>query len=165
MSRFRFMFITTMMLFVVTAPNASAHHAGLSTHLGPSSWYGGACDKQDNNRSYTGLPHSEPGIALYYLRPFKAYYLLTGPTGRKSVVRHSDKGPAPWTGKLVDLNWTAARAVGFRATSAQCILGYPTGRVVRITRLYHSDRVRYWSRRTVTKLDNRWSNLKRIRTW
>lgn len=154
--------VAAVALLLGAAAPAQAHHEPVTSYFGPSSWYGGLCDGQDNNRSYTGLPNSEPGIALYYVRPFGAYYLLTGPNNRRVVVRHSDKGPAPWTGKLVDLNWTTARALGYHASAKQCIYGYPTWATVRITRLWHAARIRYWARRTATKLDDRWDKIGRV---
>lgn len=154
--------MTAVMLFGTSPAHAQAHRQPVTSYFGPSSWYGGLCDSGDNNSSYSGLPNSEPGIALYYVRPFGAYYLLTGPNNRRVVVRHSDKGPAPSTGKLVDLNWTTAKALGYHASAKQCIYGYPTWAAVRITRLWHSNRVRYWVRKTKTPLDDRWKYLRRI---
>lgn len=162
MTRMTLAVVVLMLLFAGIANDAAAHHSSPTTYTGLSSWYGGPCDHMDNDQPYTGLPNTEPGIALYYLRPFKAFYLLTDSRGHRVVVRHSDKGPAPSTGKLVDLNWTAAAALGYPAPGG-CVGGYPNGRV-RITRLWHSRDVRRWVRRTSTRADDRWRNLYGFRT-
>lgn len=162
MTRLTLTLIVSALLFLGSTESAAAHHSAPTSFSGMSSWYGGPCDHQDNDHSYTGLPNSQPGIALYYLRPFKAFYLLTDSRGRRVVVRHSDKGPAPRTHRLVDLNWTAANALGYPAPGG-CVHGYPNARV-RIMRLWHSRDVRRWSARTRTRADDRWIKMFHFRT-
>ena len=117
---------------------------------GPSSWYGGPCDGQDNNIPAFGPANSQPGIALYRTSSARRPFLLRGPNGRRVVVRHSDFGPAPWTGKVVDVNYTAAAALGYGSPCP----AYPTGAWANVRQLRRGT-VCPNVRRTRTRYDNR----------
>lgn len=122
---------------------------------GRTSWYGGPCDGYDNNRTATGIPNTVPGIALYRRDTFGAWFLLTRPrTGRRVVVRHVDLGPAPWTGKSIDLDPPAAVGLGFSAPGG-CVQAFPTGEVMRATLLTRRQASR-WAKRTRTRVDDLW---------
>lgn len=125
------------------------------TITGRTSWYGGPCDGYDNNSTATGIPNTVPGIALYRRDTFGAWFLLTRPrTGRRVVVRHVDYGPAPWTGKTIDLDPPATVGLGFAAPGG-CVQGFPTGETMRVTMISRRHASR-WARRTVTRVDDRW---------
>ncbi len=69
-------------------------------------------DPGDNNRpAQAGASNNDPGIAVYNRRTLGGYWEVTSPNGKKAVIRQTDLGPAPWTGKKIDLNAVAARDV------------------------------------------------------
>ncbi len=81
---------------------------------GASSWYGGPRDSQDNDRpALAGASNREPGIAVYNRGTLGGYWRVKFPNGRSLTVRQTDIGPAPWTGKKVDVNYTAVKAAGY----------------------------------------------------
>jgi hypothetical protein len=131
---------------------------------GPASWYGGPCDVYDNDIP-RWKPHDKnltPGIAMRNTTwsPL-SLYLLKGPNGRYSVVQHTEDGPALDTGKLVDINFSAAKSLGYAAPSG-CVKGFPTGKNVRVTLLNWRD-ASDWAIKTRTRLDDRWINERRVR--
>ncbi len=122
---------------------------------GRASWYGGPCDGYDNNLTATGIPNTVPGIALYRRDTFGDYFLLTRlATLRRVVVRHVDLGPAPWTSMSIDVDPPATVGLGFRAPGG-CVQAWPTGEVMRATRLTRRQASR-WAKRTRTTVDDRW---------
>lgn len=139
---------------VLTCGITGTANARPLTLTGPSSWYGGPCDKYDNNipKWLPGDRNRTPGIALRRYDTPRRYFLLTlVKTKRKVVVRHSDYGPHGSTGKLVDVNYTAAKGLGYSG----CHDDYPTWAKVRITLLTSKKSVKYWSKKTATRLDDR----------
>jgi hypothetical protein len=94
---------------------------------GASSWYGGPCDSQDNNRTASGIPNTVPGFATRWV-PFRMWFLVTGPNGRRALAMSLERGPASWTGRAIDLNYTLAARLGYRAPGG-CVQGYPNGMV------------------------------------
>lgn len=155
--------IPTWLLAAVCALLMLALYAGLYSALaearvvveGRTSWFGGPCDHSDNNRTATGLANTMPGIALFRRDTFGAWFALRRPrTGRQVVVRHVDLGPAPWTGKRIDLNPVAARGLGFRAPGG-CVQGFPTGERMSVRRVSRREASRL-AARTRTRVDDRW---------
>lgn len=138
-----------VILLVIGLGSASA-----LTFDGKSSWYGGLCDKQDNNIP-AWLPHDKnqtPGIALRRYDTKREYFLLTLlRTKRKVVVRHTDYGPARFTGRAVDVNYTAAQGLGYSG----CHDDYPTDSRVRVTLLKSRKSRHHWVAKTATRLDDR----------
>lgn len=89
---------------------------------GRTSWYGGPRDSQDNDRpALPGASNKNPGIAVYNRRTLGGWWRVVFPNGRSLVLQQTDLGPAPWTGKKVDVNYTAVKAAGYTEGS------YPTG--------------------------------------
>ena len=108
----------------------------------------------DNNITATGIPNTVPGVALFQRWSFTDYFLLTRPrTLRRVVVRHVDYGPAPWTGKTIDLNPPAAEGLGFAAPGG-CVRAFPTGERMRL-RLLSRRKASRWAKRTHTRVDDR----------
>lgn len=122
--------------------------------VGPSSWYGGSCDPHDNNiPAYAPRDANRtPGVAMRTYSTRLKLFLLRGPNGRYVVVQHTDYGPASWTGKLVDLNYTAVMALGY---PGPCAYSYPTGSYVYLRHLNRRG-ASWWAYRTKTKLDDKW---------
>jgi hypothetical protein len=93
-------------------------------------------------------------VAIYRRDTFGAYLVLTRPrTMRRVVVRHVDYGPAPWTGKTLDLNPPAAQGLGFSAPGG-CVRAFPTGEWMR-ARVISRRVASRWAKRTVTRVDDR----------
>lgn len=89
---------------------------------GKTSWYGGPHDSGDNNiPSLPGATNKNPGIAVYSRKTLGGWWRVVFPNGRSLVVQQTDLGPAPWTGKKVDVNYTALRRAGYTEGN------YPTG--------------------------------------
>jgi hypothetical protein len=103
--------------------------AGL-TIAGFSSWYGGPCDGYDNNRTASGMPNTVPGFATRWV-PFGRWFVVTeARSGRRALGMSLERGPAVWTGRVIDLNYTLAGRLGYPLTRGGCVLGYPNGWVV-----------------------------------
>lgn len=118
-----------------------------------SGWYGGPCDNEDNNVP-RWMPHDKnqtPGIALRrYDTPRKFFLLTVKRTNRRVVVRHTDYGPAAWTGRNIDINYTAIRALGYSG----CGYDYNNG-LVKYTLLSGKKKIRHWVWKTKTKADDK----------
>lgn len=130
------------------------------TIAGPSSWYGGPCDPGDNNipKWAPGDHNSTPGVALMTDGTAKRTFLLRGPNRRLVVVWHSDRGPNPRTGKVMDLNYTAVMALGY---SGPCSYSsYPTGAWAYLRPLNRRG-ASWWAAKTRTTRDDRWI----VRRW
>lgn len=92
---------------------------------GKTSWYGGPRDSGDNDRpALPGATNKNPGIAVYNRQTLGGWWRVVFPNGRSLVLQQTDLGPAPWTGKKVDVNYTAVRKAGYTEGS------YPTGATV-----------------------------------
>jgi hypothetical protein len=102
---------------------APAAHA--ETFAGHSSWYGGPCDRgQDNNRTASGIPNTVPGFATRWV-PFGRWYLIET-QGRRALGMSLERGPASRTGRTTDLNYTLVARL--RAWGAgPCFPSYPNG--------------------------------------
>ncbi len=63
-----------------------------------------------------------PGIALYDKSTLGKWFVVWGPGGDRSyVLPQVDVGPAPWTGKTIDINAPAAAQMGYTPQT------FPTG--------------------------------------
>lgn len=79
---------------------------------GRVSTYGGPNDSGDNNRpALSGATNRSPGIAVYSQRTLGGYWLVTL-NGKTRVIQQTDIGPAPWTGRKIDINPPAAKSLG-----------------------------------------------------
>lgn len=134
---------------VVATPQAAEGF----TIVSKGSWYGGPCDSGDNNLPASGIPNTVPGIAMRSQKTMRRYFLLTMKhTGRRVVVRHTDWGPASWTGRSVDVNYTAAKGLGYKAPGG-CVQNFPTDSLVKVTSLTRKA-ARRWAKKTKTTIDN-----------
>lgn len=110
--------------------NAAGFGAGAGGISGKVSWFGpwpghpewaDAMNAGQPNAS--GAPLSTPGIALYNRSTLGQLFLVSGPDGREFLLPQVDIGPAPSTGKSIDINAPAAAAMGFTPNT------FPTGAV------------------------------------
>lgn len=85
---------------------------------GKVSTYGGPNDSGDNNRpALAGATNRAPGIAVYNQHTLGGYWLVTI-DGTTKVIQQTDIGPAPWTGRKIDINPPAAKRLGGVTTDA-----------------------------------------------
>jgi hypothetical protein len=87
---------------------------------GKASWFGGPNDGM-NIGTATGVPDTTPGIALYNQATKNKYFNVYAPNGRWHKERQIDIGPAPWTGKVLDITSAALSHFGFNESN------FPTG--------------------------------------
>ncbi|MGI8847273.1 MAG: hypothetical protein ACR2GX_03265 [Candidatus Dormibacteria bacterium] len=80
---------------------------------GKTSWFGGPGDPSDSGQTASGIPESVPGIAVYNHATLRGYWLVQFPNGKKLVLQQTDIGPAPWTGRKVDIIYSALPKAGY----------------------------------------------------
>jgi hypothetical protein len=84
-----------------------------------ASWYSqlpafGWFDREDRPGSNAlGVPDWQQGIALPSRRTLGQYFNVTSPGGQTLRLRQTDVGPAPWTGRGVDVSAAAANQFGY----------------------------------------------------
>ena len=85
-----------------------ASHAKAET--GRASFYG----SESGSRTASGERFNEEAMtAAHRTRPFGSHVRVTNlRNGRSVMVRINDRGPAKWTGRVIDLSRGAARAIG-----------------------------------------------------
>ena len=100
------------------------------TLRGAASTYGddprtGYVDPLDNNRpALVGATNDIPGIAVLDTGTLGGWWEVRAPNGATGVLQQTDYGPSAATGRVVDINAVAARAVfGYQEGGA-----FPTGR-------------------------------------
>jgi hypothetical protein len=92
---------------------------------GRVSWFGGPRDASTGPTTASGLPVTRPGIAVYNTQTLRGYWWVRFPNGRAAILEQTDIGPAPWTGRVLDVLYSALPALGY---SEQ---GFPTdGQIV-----------------------------------
>ncbi len=69
-------------------------------------------DTGDNGKNASGLPQTTPGIAIYDRKTLGHWYEVEL-KGKKYKVRQVDIGPAPWTGRKIDINAPLADMAGW----------------------------------------------------
>jgi hypothetical protein len=114
-------------LFVATFTLLVADVQARIVITGYSSWYGGPCDAEDNDHTASGIPNTVPGFATRGT-PFGLWFVVTGPNGERALGVSLERGPARWTGRVIDLNWSLANRLGYPAPRG-CVLGYSNGPV------------------------------------
>jgi hypothetical protein len=87
---------------------------------GRASWFGGPNDGM-NIGTAIGVPDTTPGIALYNQKTLRKWFDVVSPSGRKARLKQIDFGPAPWTGKTLDITSAALKYFGFNEKN------FPTG--------------------------------------
>lgn len=81
---------------------------------GRISWFGGPNDGSTSQTTASGAPTSTPGIAIYNRATLGGYWRLTDTkTGRSAVLKQTDLGPAPWTGRKIDVTYSALNRFGY----------------------------------------------------
>ncbi len=99
---------------------ATTKHVG-SLVKGKISWYGGPHDSQDNDQPASGVPNTVPGIAIMNRSTLGGWWEVTMSNGRTVKLQQTDIGPAKWTGKKIDFNYTAVKELGYTERN------FPTG--------------------------------------
>ena len=107
-------------LFVPGLASAAAA-ARCHGQVGTASWYG----PESGNRTASGERFNGSGMtAAHRSLPLGTIVRVTDlRTGRSVVVRINDRGPARWTGRIIDLSRAAAIRLGMitRGTAEVCI--------------------------------------------
>jgi hypothetical protein len=102
---------------------------------GRVSWFGGPHDSMSGPTTASGLPVTQPGIAVYNTETLRGYWVVRFPNGRTAILRQTDIGPAPWTGRVLDVLYSAFPALGYTERN------FPTD--AQITARYLGDSPRY----------------------
>jgi murein DD-endopeptidase MepM/ murein hydrolase activator NlpD len=96
---------------------------------GKVSWFGGPHDPSSGPTTASGASVREPGIAVYNRSTLGGYWKVTAPNGRTAVLRQTDLGPAPFTGRKVDVTYSALGQLGYNEGN------FPTDSVVKASYL------------------------------
>jgi murein DD-endopeptidase MepM/ murein hydrolase activator NlpD len=96
---------------------------------GKVSWFGGPNDPSSGPTTASGASVKEPGIAVYDKSTLGGYWRVTAPNGRTAVLKQTDLGPAPWTGRKVDVTYSALGQLGYNEHD------FPTDSVVKASYL------------------------------
>jgi hypothetical protein len=91
------------------------------TLTGAVSWFGGPDDHTTGPTTADGKPVSDPGIAVYNTATLNGYWQVTFPNGRTAILQQTDIGPAPWTGRALDVLYSALPYIGYTEQD------FPTG--------------------------------------
>lgn len=90
---------------------------GGKTLTGRVSWFGGPHDATTGSTTASGAPTSQPGIAVYDTATLGGYWQIRLPNGRVAVLQQTDVGPAPWTGRVLDVTYSALAQLGYSEQS------------------------------------------------
>lgn len=92
---------------------ANPTSAGQSVN-GKVSWFGGPHDAETgNSKTASGASTSEPGIAIYNRATLGGYWKVTANNGKTAVLKQTDLGPAPFTGRAIDVTYSALGKFGY----------------------------------------------------
>jgi len=80
---------------------------------GKGSWFGGPADATDSGHTANGETTKTPGIAVYNHGTLNGYWRVKAPNGKTVVVKQTDIGPAPWTGRKIDVTYSALGKFGY----------------------------------------------------
>lgn len=80
---------------------------------GKVSWFGGPGDPTDSGHTANGETTKTPGIAVYNHSTLNGYWRVRAPNGKTVVLKQTDIGPAPWTGRKIDVTYSALGKFGF----------------------------------------------------
>jgi hypothetical protein len=101
-----------------------------ATVAGKVSWFGGPHDAETgNNKTATGSPSGAPGIAVYNRATLGGYWKVTAANGKTAVLKQTDLGPAPLTGRAIDVSSGALPSLGYSEGN------FPTGATFKATYL------------------------------
>ena len=89
-----------------------------NAEIGRASHYG-VGDGLNGSKTATGERFNAYGMtAAHRTRPLGSHVTVTNLANGRSVhVRISDRGPARWTGKIIDLSYGASRVIGMGGTA------------------------------------------------
>jgi hypothetical protein len=73
---------------------------------GKISWFGG-------QQTASGVGTNVPGIATYNQATLGGWWMLKMPNGRVVMLKQTDLGPAPWTGRTFDFSTGALAQTGY----------------------------------------------------
>lgn len=94
---------------IPSAPLPAGH-----TVSGKVSWFGGPQDSTDSGHTASGGTTATPGIAVYNRATLGGYWKVTDQkTGRSVVLKQTDLGPAPFTGRKIDVTYSALNRFGY----------------------------------------------------
>lgn len=96
----------------------------LSAVWGKSSWFGGPGDKTTGPTTASGAPITDPGIAVDNRATLGHWWAIKAPNGAIAIVKQTDIGPAPSTGRRFDLTYSLLPLLGYTQQN------YPTGQQV-----------------------------------
>jgi hypothetical protein len=102
---------------------------------GAVSWFGGPNDHTTGPTTADGKPVSDPGVAVYNTATLNGYWRIHFPNGRTAVLQQTDIGPAPWTGRVLDVLYSALPYIGYTEQN------FPTGAQIHATYLGTSARL------------------------
>jgi hypothetical protein len=80
---------------------------------GKGSWFGGPSDSTDSGHTANGETTKTPGIAVYNHGTLGGYWRVKSPNGKTVVLKQTDIGPAPWTGRKIDVTYSALGKLGY----------------------------------------------------
>lgn len=80
---------------------------------GRVSWFGGPHDSSDSGHTYNGGTTATPGVAIYNRATINGYWKVKFPNGRVVILKQTDLGPHPTTGRKVDVTYSALRQAGY----------------------------------------------------
>lgn len=80
---------------------------------GTVSWFGGPHDPESGPTTASGKPVSAGGIAVYNTATLGGFWRVTFPNGKTTVLQQTDLGPAPFTGRLIDVSYASLGAAGY----------------------------------------------------
>lgn len=86
---------------------------------GKVSWF-----EEEGNKTATGIPTSQGGIAVYNQETLGGWWAVVFPNGRTLILKQTDIGPAPWTGRVVDVAGGSIQAAGYSKSN------FPTDSIV-----------------------------------
>src|SRR5437660_693197 len=84
-----------------------------TTVRGKISYFGGPTDSTAGPTTASGAPVGVPGIALYNRATLGGYWRVRAPNGRTAIVKQTDLGPAPWTGRAIDFTYSSLGHFGY----------------------------------------------------
>lgn len=101
-----------------------------ATVAGKVSWFGGPNDAETgSNKTATGTSSGAPGIAVYNRATLGGYWKVTAANGKTAVLKQTDLGPAPFTGRAIDVSSGALPKLGYSEGN------FPTGATFKATYL------------------------------
>jgi hypothetical protein len=80
---------------------------------GKVSWFGGPNDHSTGPTTASGSPIARGGIAIYNYRTLGGWWRVRFPNGRVGIFQQTDIGPAPYTGRVLDVAYSSLKTAGY----------------------------------------------------